>query len=59
MNNAVVGKTMGNVIKLGDIKLLTTNARRNYLVSKPKYQTAKTYTDHLLAFEMNINIRNQ
>ena len=35
MNNAVLGKTIENVKKNRDIKLLTTEARRNYLASEP------------------------
>ena len=41
MNNAVFGKTMENVRKLGDIKLVTTDKRRNQLASKPYYHTTK------------------
>ena len=46
MNNANFGKTMENVKKHGDIKLVTTE-RRNYLVSEPNYRTTKFFTEHL------------
>ena len=39
MNNAVFGKTTQNVRKHRDIKLLTTEARRNYSLSEPNYYT--------------------
>ena len=52
MNNAVFGKTMENVRKHRDIKLVTAERRRNYLVSKPNYHTTKFFTKNLLAIEM-------
>ena len=42
-DNAVSGKTMKNMRKHRDIKLVTTERRRNYLVSEPDYGTAKLY----------------
>ena len=52
INNAVFGKTMENVRKHRDIKLVTTERRRNYLVSEPNYHTTKFFTETLLAIEM-------
>ena len=52
MKNAVFGKTMENVRKHRAIKLVTTERRRNYLVSEPNYHTAKFFTENLLVIEM-------
>ena len=52
MNNAVFRKTMGNVKKHGDIKLVTTKGRRNCLVSEPNYDATKFFTECLLAIGM-------
>ena len=41
MNNAVFGKTMVNVRKHRDIKLVTTDKKRSKLVSEPNYHTMK------------------
>ena len=57
MNNAVFGKTIENVRKHKDIKLVTTKARRNYLVLKPNYHAAKNFADNLLAMEMKKNTK--
>ena len=39
INNAVLGKTMQNVRKHRDDKLVTTNQIKNQLVSQPNYHT--------------------
>ena len=35
-----------------DIKVITKEKSRNYLVSEPNYQNKKFFTEHLLATEM-------
>ena len=52
MNDAVFGKTMENVRKHRDIKLVTTDERRNQLVSEPNYNTTKYSSEDLSANEM-------
>ena len=52
MNNAAFGKTMENVRKHRDIKLVTTDKRRNQLVSERNYHTTKWFSEKLLAIEM-------
>ena len=45
MNNAAFWKTIENVRKHGDKKLVTKERRRsNYLVSETKYQNTKFFT---------------
>ena len=39
MNNSVFGKTMENIRKHRDIKLVTTDRKRRKLVSEPNYHT--------------------
>ena len=43
---------MENVTKYKDIKLVTTDKRRNQLVSEPNYHTKKYFPEDLLAIEM-------
>ena len=52
MNNSVFGKTMENVRKHRDIKLVTTEERRIKLVSEPNYHTTKQFSENLIAIEM-------
>ena len=52
MNNSVFGKTMENVRKHKNIKLVTTEEKRIKLVSEPNYYTSKQISENLLAIEM-------
>ena len=45
INNAAFGKTMENVRKNTDIKLVTRERRKNYLVSETSYHTTKFFTE--------------
>ena len=53
MNNAVFGKTMENIKKHRNIKLVTTNKKRNKLVSEPNYHTMNYISEDLSIIEMN------
>ena len=58
MNNAVLGKTMENVRKHRDIKLVKTDKKRNKLVSEPNYHTMKLMDDNLAIIEMKkVNVK--
>ena len=52
MNNSVFGKTMENVRKHRDIKLVTTEKRRLKLASEPNYHTTTHFSENLIAIEM-------
>ena len=52
MNNSVFGKTMENVRKDKDVKLVTTEEKIIKLVSEPSYHTTKQFSENLLAIEM-------
>ena len=52
MINAVFGKPIENVRKHRDIKLVTTDKRRNQLVSEPNYHSIEWFSENLVAVEM-------
>ena len=53
MNNAAFGKTMENIRKPRDIKLVTTDKKRSKLVSEPNYHTMNYISEDLSIIEMN------
>ena len=52
MINSVFGKTMENLRKHRDIKLVTTDEIRSKLISEPNNHTTKRFSENLLAIEM-------
>ena len=52
MNTSVFGKTMENERKHRYIKLVTTERRRNYLVSEPNHHITNCFIKNLLVTEM-------
>ena len=55
MNNSAFGKTVENVRKHRDVKLVTTDEKRNQLVSEPNCHTTKSFSENLLAIEIKKN----
>ena len=47
MNNSVFGKTMENIRKHKEIKLVTTDKKRSKLVSEPNYHTINLISEDL------------
>ena len=52
MNNAVFGETIENVRKHRDIKLVTTDKRKNQLLLEPNYHTTRWFSENLLAIDI-------
>ena len=52
MNNSVFGKTMENIRKHRDIKLVTADKKRSKLVSEPNYHTINLISEDLSIIEM-------
>ena len=52
MNNSVFGKTMENVRKHKDVRIVTTDEQRSFLPSEPIYHSTKYISKDLLIIEM-------
>ena len=52
MNNLLFRKTMENIRKHRDIKLVTTDKKRSKLVSEPNYHTINLISEELSIIEM-------
>ena len=52
MNYAFFAKTMKNVKKNRNIKFVTKERKRNYLVSEPDYHATKSSTENVIGTEM-------
>ena len=60
MINSIFRKTMENLRKHRDIKLVTTDEKRSKLISEPNYHTTKRFSENLLVVEMKKNkIKNE
>ena len=59
MNNAVFGKTMENIRKYRDIKLVISHKRRSILVSEPNYHISKHISDDLMIINEKSRSKNE
>ena len=51
LSNSIFAKTMENVRKL-DTELVTTDKKRNKLLSEPNYHTTRRFSENVFAIEM-------
>ena len=49
MNNSIFGKTMENLRKMVDVKLVTNEKKLDKLTSKPTYVSSKIFNENLMA----------
>ena len=56
-NNSVFGKTMENIRKNRDIKLVTTDKKRSKLVSEPNYHTINLISEDLSIIEIKKKLK--
>ena len=52
MINSVFGKTMENLRKRKEIRLVTADEKKSKLISEPNYHRTKQFSETLLAIEM-------
>ena len=55
MNNSVFGKTMENLRKRVDVRLVTTHKKLDKLTSKPTYVSSKIFNEDLMADQRSTN----
>ena len=51
MNNSVYGKTLGNIRKRVDIRLVTAKLKLQKLTSKPTYVNSQIFNKNLVAVQ--------
>ena len=59
MNNTFFGKTMENIRKHRDNKLVTTDQRRNQLASEPNYHRTKYFSKNLMTINIKKTSKNE
>ena len=59
MNNAAFIKTIENVRKHRDIKLVTTDKKRNQFAPEPNYHTTKHFSQNVMVIEMKKKNKSQ
>ena len=59
MNNSVFGKTMENIRKHREIKLVTMDKKRSKLVSEPNYHTINLISEDLSIIEMKKTMKSK
>ena len=57
MNNTVFEKTMDNMKKYRDKKLVITERRKNYLVLESNYHPTKFFTEYIVAIEIKKKLK--
>ena len=59
MNNTFFEKTMENIRKHRDNKLVTTDQRRNQLASEPNHHRTKYFSENLMTIDIKKTCKNE